>query len=81
MSKEIKFEEYLKTSISVMTTIEGGLSEEESEQARIIANKVAEDIMKEAFERDMDWKVLAYGGIAGMTAIMQAISDLLEEVE
>lgn len=81
MSKEIKFEEYLKTSISVMTTIEGGLSEEESEQARVIANKVAEDIMKEAFEKDMDWKVLAYGGIAGMTAIMQAISDLLEEAE
>lgn len=81
MSREIGFEEYLKTSLSVMTTIEGGLNEEESEQARVIANKVAEDIMKEAFEKDMDWKVLAYGGIAGMTAIMQAISDLLEEAQ
>lgn len=80
-AKEVGFEEYLGTSMAVMSMIEGALSEEDSEEAKAIANQVAEKIMKEAFEKDLDWKVLAYGGIAAMTAIMQSISELLEDSE
>lgn len=78
---EVGFDEYMAISHGVLQYIEKTLSPEDEKEAQNIALKLSEDVMKEAYEKDLDWQVLVYGAIAAMTATMQAVSELLGEEE
>lgn len=79
--RDVGFDEYMALSHGVMQHVEVALTEEEKIEAQEIATQVADEIMKKGFEKDLNWQVLVYGGVAGMTAIMQAVSELLEGEE